>query len=94
MNFTANTVNSTETVRQNTSLKTILDSLSETSALLETVQSKLSFAVYGDSKDTIKAETMTSEGGNATIEVIAARMYEIARQASTISKLTTSITGV
>ena len=75
----------------NTSLRIVHESLVETSKILEDAKDKLDFVVNGN---TPKEESKPASDGMATIEVIAQKMFEIARQASTISKLTNSIVGV
>lgn len=76
---------------EKTSLKVVSQSLNETNSLMAETLEKLEFAVHGNTPK--ESPVATQEYQNGTLDHISMKMYEIARKASDISKLTSKIVG-
>ena len=78
--------------KEKTSLSMVFQSLTETGELLEQIKEQLDYTVNGTANsknDTIKQ----ANTGPITIEMIGNKMFQLARQASEISKLTHNLIG-
>lgn len=81
-----------DTIQQEkTSLKIVSQSLVETNQLMNEILEKLDFAVNGSTPKTESAKCTEYQSG--TLDHISVKMFEIARKASDISKLTNKIVG-
>jgi hypothetical protein len=78
--------------KEKTSLTMVFQSLSETGELLEQIREQLDYTVNGAA--VMKEKPISqSNAGAITIEMIGNKMFQLARQASEISKLTHNLVG-